>query len=728
MKKIFPYLLMASVALPAISANISDDKDLAPYVFPQNSPARVSRPAYLADGLSYLSLSADGKKVVKYETATGKEIETVMDVTHTRETTIPSIESFVMSPDGSKLLVGRERKPIYRRSSMAKYYVYNIRTRQLHPLSVNFEYQREPLFSPDGRMVAFVGSDNDIHLHKIDYNTEVDVTTDGMTDKIINGVPDWVYEEEFTTSSSMAWAPDNLTLCYIKYNETDVPAYSFPLYEGTCDPMEQYALYPGSFTYKYPVAGQPNSKVSVHSYDVDNRKTKNLDIPATNFEYIPRISYGGSPDRLIIATLNRAQTRMELFSMNPKSNVAKSILVEEESAWLEPSTYENLTFNTDNFVVLSSRTGFTHAYQYNYAGTMTRAITKGDFDVLAYYGADAKGNHYVQSTATGPVNRVVSRIDPKGIMTHMTPEKGNASVWFTPAKNYYTVCYSNALTPPVYTLRNIAGKDIRVLEDNAAVKAKYASAPKREFFTVTTAEGVTINAYMLKPAGFSASGSYPVIMTQYSGPGSQQVLDSWAIDWEQYAAIQGYIVICADGRGTGGRGRAWETIVYKNLGHYETIDQQAVAKWAAGQPYVKSGSIGICGWSYGGYETLMCVSTPSTPFAAAVAIAPVTDWRYYDTIYAERYMLTPQENEDGYRASAPLNSVGNLSVPLLMMHGTADDNVHFMNTVQYTSALQSAGKWCDMFIYPNMNHSIYGCGARLSVYSRMLAYFKSNLR
>lgn len=511
----------------------------------------------------------------------------------------------MLSPDGSKLLVSRERKPIYRRSSMAKHYVYNIRTRQLHPLSVNFEYQREPLFSPDGRMVAFVGSDNDIHLHKIDYNTEVDVTTDGKVDKVINGVPDWVYEEEFTTSVSMAWAPDNLTLCYIKYNETEVPAYSFTLYEGTCDPMEQYALYPGSFTYKYPVAGEPNSKVSVHSYDVDNRKTKNLDIPASGIEYIPRICYGGSPDRLIIATLNRAQTRMELFSMNPKSNVAKSILVEEESAWLEPATYEDLTFNDDNFVVLSSRTGFTHAYQYNYSGTMTRAITKGDFDVLAYYGADAKGNHYVQSTATGPVNRVVSRIDIKGIMKHITPEKGSASAWFTPAKNYYTVNYSNAQTPPVYTLRTIADKDVRVLEDNATVKSKYASAPKREFFTVTTPDGITINAYMLKPAGFSPSGSYPVIMTQYSGPGSQQVLDSWAIDWEQYAAMQGYIVICADGRGTGGRGRAWETIVYKNLGYYETLDQQAVAKWAANQPYVKANSIGICGWSYGGYETLL---------------------------------------------------------------------------------------------------------------------------
>ena len=727
MKKVIAYVAMAAAALQISAADISNDKDLADYVYPLNAPARLGRPAYTADGLHYLALSADGQKVIKYETASGKEVETVMDVTHTRETTIPSIQSFVLSPDGTKLLVSRDRKAIYRRSSMSRNYVYNIRTRQLHPLSVNFEYQREPLFSPDGRMVAFVGPDNNIHLHKIDYNTEVDVTTDGKTDHVINGVPDWVYEEEFTTSVSMAWAPDNMTLCYIKYNESEVPAYSFPLYEGTCDPMEQYALYPGSFTYKYPVAGEPNSKVSVHSYDVDNRKTKNLTIPTGNFEYIPRIAYGGSPDRLIITTLNRAQTRMELFSMNPRSNVAKSILVEEEKAWLEPAVYENLTLNADNFVVLSSRTGYTHAYQYTYSGAMTRAITAGDFDVLEYYGTDARGNHYIQSTATGPINRVVSRIDVKGVMKHITPEKGCASAWFTPAKNYYTVNYSNAQTPPVYTLRTIADKDVRVLEDNAAVKAKYASAPKCEFFTVDTPDG-SINAFMLKPADFSSSKTYPVIMTQYSGPGSQKVLDSWSIDWEQYAAMKGYIVICADGRGTGGRGRAWETVVYRNLGHYETIDQQAVARWAASQPYIDGKRIGICGWSYGGYETLMCVSTPSTPFAAAVAIAPVTDWRYYDTIYAERYMLTPQENEDGYRVSAPVNLTSNLSVPLLMMHGTADDNVHFMNTVQYTSALQASGKWCDMFIYPNMNHSIHGCGARLSVYSRMLAYFAANLR
>lgn len=727
MKKLITYFVLASAMIPASAATISNNPQLAPYVSPQNGVARVVKPAYLPDGLSYLALSDDAKRVVKYDTRTGKEIETVMDVTHTRDVTIPSMESFTLSPDGTKILVKRETKAIYRRSSMSKFYIYEIRTRQMRPLSEKFEYQREPLFSPDGRMVAFVGNDNNIHLHKYDYGTEVDVTTDGQTDHIINGVPDWVYEEEFTTSSSMAWAPDNMTLCYLKYNETDVPAFSFPLYEGTCEPMKQYALYPGSFTYKYPVAGEPNSKVTVHSYDIDNRKTKNLDIPA-RYEYIPRIAFGGDPDRLIIETLNREQTRLELFSMNPRSNVAKSILVEEESAWLEPVTYEDITFNADNFVILSARTGYTHAYQYNYSGTMTRALTKGDFDVLAYYGKDARGNHYVQSTASGAINRVVSRIDPKGVMTNITPDKGCASVWFTPAMNFYVSNYSNAQTPPVYTLRTIADKDVRVLEDNADVARKYASAPKREFITVTTNEGNTINAYMLKPADFSSSKRYPVIMTQYSGPGSQQVLDTWAIDWPQYAAMDGYIVICADGRGTGGRGRAWETVVYKNLGYYETIDQQAVARWAASQPYVNGDKIGICGWSYGGYESLMCVSTPSTPFAAAVAIAPVTDWRYYDTIYAERYMLTPQANEDGYQTSAPLSAVGNLSVPLLIMHGTADDNVHFMNTVQYTSALQGAGKWCDMFIYPNKNHSIYGCDARLSVYSRMLAYFNAYLR
>ncbi|MCM1137484.1 MAG: DPP IV N-terminal domain-containing protein [Duncaniella sp.] len=730
MKSALSFLLIALMTtfnLSAISSSNRNMKGLKPYLSPETRVKTVAQPDYLPDGLSYLAVSDDGKRIVKCDTKNGNEIETVMDLTHTRETTLDRMQSYKLSPDGSKILICTERVPIYRRSFKAKYYVYEIRTRILRPLSETHAYQRAPIFSPDGRMVAFVGEDNNIYLKKIDFNTEVPVTTDGKIDHVINGVPDWVYEEEFSSSSSMAWAPDNMTLSYLKYNETNVPAYSFPLYEGTCDPLTQYALYPGAFTYKYPVAGEPNSVVSIHSYDVDTRKTKDITLPDDRIEYIPRIHYGGAPERLIAVTLNRDQTRLEIFSVNPRSNVSKSLMVEEDKAWIEPCTYEDMKINKDNFVILSARSGYIHAYQYSYSGTMTKQITSGDFDVTAYYGVDANGNHYYQSTACGPINRVISRIDVKGVEKHITPTTGTASAWFTPAMNYYTVNYNNSTTPPTYTLYTIADKQVRVLADNSEVAQKYASTPKKEFLTITTADGVSLNAYMIKPADFNSSKKYPLIMHQYSGPGSQQVLDTWQIDWMQYAVTQGYIVLVVDPRGTGGRGREWETIVYKNLGHYETIDQQGAARYMASLPYIDGNRIGICGWSYGGYETIMSVSTPNCPFAAGVAIAPVTDWRYYDTIYAERYMLTPKQNEDGYEDSAPLNHVENMNVPLLIMHGTADDNVHLMNTIQYVSRLQAAGRFCDMFLFPNMNHSIYNCNARMTVYTRLIDYFNKNL-
>lgn len=726
MKSILSIIALTTTLLVSASNN-ADIKGLAPYVYPMNKVNHVAKPDYLPDGMNYLALSDDGRRVVKYDTRTGAEVETVMDIDNTRENKIDHIEGYAISPDGSKILVHTGSTPIYRHSFKAKYYVYEIRTRMMRPLSVNHEYQRAPLFSPDGRMVAFVAEDNNIYLKKIDFDTETAVTTDGKVDQIINGVPDWVYEEEFTSACSMAWAPDNMTLSYLKYNESAVPAYSFPLYEGTCDPMTQYSLYPGAFTYKYPVAGEPNSVVTIHSFDIDNRKTKNITLPDDKIEYIPRIHYGSSPDRLIAVTLNRAQTRMEIFSVNPRSNVSKSLMVEEDNAWIEPCTYEDIKLNPDNFVILSARSGYIHAYQYSYAGSMTRQITSGDYDVTAYYGSDAKGNHYYQSTASGPINRMISRIDAKGVVKNLSPEHGTASAWFTPAMNYYTVNYNNSTQPPKYTLYTIADKEVRVLEENKEASSRYASAPKKEFMTITTTDGVVMNAYMIKPTDFSATKKYPVIMYQYSGPGSQQVLDKWEIDWMNYAAMKGYIILCVDPRGTGGRGRAWETVVYKNLGHYETIDQQGAARYAASLPYVDGSRIGITGWSYGGYETLMAISTPTSPFAAAVAVAPVTDWRYYDTVYAERYMLTPKENEDGYEESAPINHVGNMNIPLLIMHGTADDNVHLMNTMQYVSRLQADGRWCDMFLYPNMNHSIYYCNARLSVYSRLIDYFDKNL-
>ncbi len=710
------------------AAGVADYTDIDRYLGNERYAQSPKAFTYMADGNFYLQLTPDGTKVVKYDTRTAKEVETLIDLTHTRETTLQHIEGFTMSADGTKMLVWRNAQSIYRRSFSAEYFFYDTRTRILKPLSTEHARQQAPLFSPNGRMVAFV-ADNNIYIKKLDFGTETAVTTDGVKNCIINGVPDWTYEEEFTTSSSMAWAPDDATLCYIKYNETDVPMFTFPIYEGSCRPDPAYALYPGQFTYKYPVAGQKNSVVSVHSFDVDNRKTKTIELPDSRIEYIPRIAYAYSPDRLVVTTLNRAQTRMELYSVNPKSTVAKSLLVEEYSAWLTPATYEDIRFFPESFVITSSRTGYDHLYQYSYAGVLERQITSGDFDVTAYYGYDAKRDvHYYQSTATGAINRVVSRIDRKGKVTQLTPSEGTASATFSPDKAFYTIRYSNTTTPPVYTLYAASSdKQIKVLEDNAALKARYADIPGREFFTMQS-DGVTLNGYILRAPGFDASKRHPVVMFQYSGPGSQQVLNDWSIGWMNWYAARGYVIVCVDGRGTGGRGRAFMDVVYKNLGHYESIDQIAAARYAAQLPYVDPSRIGLHGWSYGGYETLMAASQPDAPYAAAVAVAPVTDWRYYDTVYAERYMLTPQENEDGYRQSAPLNRVKDVKCPLLIMHGTADDNVHFSNTVEYVGRAEGAGRWCDMLLFPNMDHSINGCGAQKVVFARMLDYFDRNMR
>ena len=742
MKTVFVALSLLSAALTVSAAApiqnrsqkaVSVMADMAPYVYPRNAAPVPERPQYAPDG-TYLRLSDDGRTITRHNASTGEQTEAVLDIATTRENKLQSpIELFEISPDGGKILVATGCESIYRRSFKASWWVYEIRTRLLRPLSDTQRLQRAPLFSPDGRIVAFVGEDNNIYLRKTDYNTEVAVTKDGRIDSVINGVPDWVYEEEFATDCYMAWAPDSRTLCFLKYNESKVPAYSFQLYEGTCNPIDRYALYPGLFTYKYPVAGEPNSIVTLHSYDVDNRKIFDVPLNVNGMEYIPRIAFGGdSPDRLMVVTLDRDQRSMELLSVNPRSGVGRSVLSEQSEAWLPTDTYEQLSFGKDGFTVLSARTGWQHAYRYSYTGQLLGALTSGDFDVTEYYGSDLKGNHYVQTTSTGPINRAVCRIDPKGVMKVISPESGWSSAWFNPSFTAYCLTHSTSATPPVSTLYSApSDKRIRVLDDGKELAARYASAPQREFITVPAADGEPMNAYVIKPAGFNSSQRYPVILTQYSGPGSQEVADRWRTDWTQYAATQGYMILCVDPHGTASKGRAWETSVYKDLGRLETLDLRAAARWAAAQPYVDGNRIGITGWSYGGYSTLMAVCAPDAtdcPFAAAVAIAPVTDWRFYDTIYAERYMLTPAQNPDGYRTSAPLTYAADLNVPLLIIHGTADDNVHLANTMQFVSVMQSGGKLCDMMLYPNMNHSIYGCDARLSVYSKMLSYFDSVLK
>lgn len=699
--------------------------DLAPYVFPSNISKAPRAFAYMPDGLTYLSLSSDGKQIYQYNTENGKVVDTVINVNKTRENTISMISGFQISPDGSKLLVYNNITPIYRRSFEANYYVFEIKRNILRPLSVKHKRQRAPLFSPDSRMVAFV-AENNIYIKKIDYDSEVAVTNDGKQNAIINGVPDWTYEEEFMVESSMTWAPDNLTLCYIKYNEKEVNSYSFPLYGGACEPNEEYALYPGEYTYKYPKTGTKNSSVSVHSYDVENRKIKEIPLNYEKIEYIPRIVYANNNESLIILTLNRAQNRLEFIMANPKSTITKSVYVDESKAWIDEICYNNVKFYKDCFIVSSARSGYNHLYKYSYNGVMQEQITSGNFDVLSYYGYDAKGNHYYQSTKSGAINRVITRKDVKGKEINLTQQQGCASAVFSPAMNYYMINYSNVNTAPVYTLYNIQHKELRILENNATIGEKFSLLPKREFFEITS-DGVLLNGYMIKPLDFNPMKRYPVIMTQYNGPSSQSVLNKWTIDWENYFAMMGYIVVCVDGRGTGGRGQEFQNIVYKRLGYYETIDQITAAKYVSSLSFVDKNRMGIYGWSYGGYETLMAISHEDAPYKAAVAIAPVTDWRFYDTAYTERFMSTPQENEDGYAESSTLNKVKNINCSLLIMSGTADDNVHISNTMEYVSQLIANGKYCDMFLFPNMNHSIYHCNSRAVVYAKMLDYFNKNL-
>lgn len=702
--------------------------DITPYVFPNNKPDTPPNFVYAPDGNGYMVMSDNGTTIDRYDIATGKKIETVFDVATCRETKIKDIEGFTFSDNGRYILIHRNSEKIYRRSFMAEYYVYEVRTRMLLPLSDTFRKQRAPIISPDGRMIAFVAPDNNIYIKKLDYNSQVAVTKDGEINKVINGVPDWVYEEEFATDCSMTWSPDNLILCFLRYDESDVNSYTLPIYQGTCDPMNQYALYPGTYSYKYPVAGTANSVVSLHSYDVETRKTKKIELPDSRIEYIPRIEFGNSPDRLMVSTLNRDQNRFDIYCTNPRSTVSKSVYVDESKGWIDEQCYAGIKYYDNFFIVMSGRNGYNHLYQYSYSGALAKTLTKGDFDVTDCYGYDTAGNFYYQAAAPSPLDRVIYKVDAKkGTVSTIKNADGTNTAEFSTDLSAALIMHSDINTPPCYTLVTLDGKVSRVIEDNSSYVARFNSIPKKEFFTMTS-EGHTLNGYVIKPSGFAQGKKYPVIMSQYSGPGSQSVLNKWSVDWEQYFAMKGYVVMCVDGRGTGGRGREFEQCVYRNLGHFETIDQINAARYAATLSYVDPSKIGIYGWSYGGYEALMSASAEGAPYSAAVAVAPVTDWKFYDTIYAERYMLTPQQNENGYEISAPINRTANLVCPLLIMYGTSDDNVHPANSLQYVSVLQSKGGYCDMLVFPNMNHSIYGCNARAVVYAKMLDYFNIHLK
>ncbi len=694
-----------------------------------NKPLAVKNVESTNDGEAYYRLSDDGSRIDKINYKTGAVDETVFDASTARNCPVKKWHGFSISPDETKILLYTNSVSIYRHSFKADYYVFEIKRNNMKPLSVNGS-QQAAKFSPDGRMVAFV-RDNNVYVSKLDYGTEIPVTTDGKTNTVINGTPDWVYQEEFGTTSSLAWSPDNTVLSFIRWDESAVPLYNIQFYEGACNPREECALYPCTFSYKYPVAGMPVSKVSVISYDVDNRVLKTMDIPMTGDDYIPHIAFSTLADRLMVMKLNRTQNKLELFAVNPRSKVSRLIYTDESKTWINIGDITRMTRYYENFFVIpSEKTGYNHLYEYSYNGSMMRAVTSGNWEVTDYYGYDpALKLHYFQSTQESPLDRTVSKSDTRGSVTRVSVERGTNKAVFNSTYTYFINNFNDASTPDRYIIYNNKGKMVRQLQMNETYAAKYTASdvPRKEFFTVNI-NGNTCNAYMIKPVNFNPSHKYPVIMSQYSGPGSQQVLNAWKIDWEQYAASKGYIVVCVDGRGTGGRGKEWQDIVYMQLGKYETADQISAAAYVASLGYVNPSAIGIFGWSYGGYETLMAMSRPDSRYAAGVAVAPVTDWRYYDAIYTERFMRTPKENEAGYDAASPINAIDMLKGRLLIMSGTADDNVHMQNTLQYTAGLTAANKICDMMLYTNMNHSINACEVRYPLFMKIMDFFDQHLK
>lgn len=691
----------------------------------------------MLDGEHYTQISSDRKRIVKYSFKTGEEVETIFDVTTARDCSLTSFDDYIMSPDERLILIQTETNPIYRRSFTAVYYIYNVRNNKLEPLSNNGP-QQVPLFSPDGNQIAFVRNNN-IYLVKLLFNnSESQVTKDGEYNKVLNGIPDWVYEEEFGFNRAFDFSADSKMLAYIRFDESAVKMFSFPWYKGMAPEKMQYETYPGSYDYKYPKSGMQNSLVSVHTFDIKSKVTRTMDLQLDKEDYIPRIRFTSDPEKLAIMVLNRHQNRFDLYFANPRSTLCKVAIRDEAPQYIKEQAYANIEFFDKNIVMMSERDGYNHLYLYTIGGNLVKQITKGDFEVKDFLGWDQNANvFYYTSNEESPLRTAVYKIDAKGKKTKLSTHVGTNSAIFSHSMKYYINTYSSISTPTRITINNNQGKELKTLMDNAALKEKVArlNMPIKEFFTFTTSDGVKLNGWMMKPANFNPNKKYPVIMHQYSGPGSQQVIDRWNIGsfsdggmFEAYMCDKGFVMVCVDGRGTGGRGAAFEKCTYMFLGVKEAKDQVETAKYLGTLPFVDKNKIGIWGWSFGGYTTLMSMSEGTPVFRAGVAIAAPSDWKFYDTVYTERFMRTPKENGDGYVASSAILRADKLHGSLLLIHGTADDNVHFQNCAEYSEALVQANKQFDMQIYTNRNHGIAGGNTRNHLMNRVANFFMEEMK
>ncbi|THD68844.1 S9 family peptidase [Robertkochia marina] len=674
------------------------------------------------NGKQYTVLNYDrstrSTAVDKYDYATLEKIETIVSSADLEG--IQNFRSYQFSDDEQKLMLATEVESVFRRSTLGKYFVYDLQTKSLSLISEN--RIQEPAFSPDGSKVAYV-FENNIYIKDLQSGQTMQVTTDGKKNEIINGVTDWVYEEEFSFVRAFDWNADGSEIAFIRFDETEVPEFSMDVFGQS--------LYPDQQVFKYPKAGEKNSEVSLHVYDLAAQTTN--DVALEDAYYIPRIKWTPDADVLSIQVMNRHQNDLKLYFYHSDKKELDLVLHETDDAYVDIT--DNLTFLADNsFIWTSERDGYNHIYYYDKKGKLKNQVTEGMWEVTNYYGYDADSKKiYYQSVENGSVNRDIYsiRLNGKG-KKRLSSEAGTHNATFSTDFTYYINSFSSASTPYRYTLNDAeTGKVIKEIVNNNQLNEVLAGyeMSEKEFSTISV-NGNELNMWMIKPADFDAGKEYPLFMFQYSGPGSQSVANRWNSSndyWYQMLAQKGYIIVCVDGRGTGFKGADFKKVTYKELGKYEVEDQIAAAKKLGELSYIDQERIGIWGWSYGGFMSSNAILKGNDVFSMAIAVAPVTSWRFYDTVYTERYMRTPQENPSGYDDNSPINFVNNLKGDYLLVHGTADDNVHVQNTMRMVEALVQANKQFDWAIYPDKNHGIYGGNTRLQLYTKMTNFIDEHL-
>lgn len=674
----------------------------------------------------YTVLNADrasrSMQVDLYDFATLQKVSTLID-TKSFPALADGIDSYAFSSDEKLLLIANNSNKIFRHSFTADYFLYDLSTKQLTKL---FDFQvQEPTFSPDGKKIAFA-KENNLYVYDLASKTTTQITTDGKKNAIINGITDWVYEEEFAFVRAFDWSADSKKIGYIRFDETAVPEFTMNIFHKD--------LYPKNETFKYPKAGEKNATVSLHLYDITSKSNKEAKLGNYNDFYIARLKWTNDANFLSVQVLNRHQNNLDLIFVDGNSSTAKVVLNEKDKAYVDVT--DNLTFLKDNsFIWTSEKDGFNHIYVYDKNGKLKNQVTKGNWEITNYYGFDEKTNTvFYQSTENGSINRDVYSISLSGKnKKRLSTQIGTNAATFSPNFQFFINSFSSATQPTIYTLNGANdGKQIKSIVNNDALAAKLQAynLPSKEFLVIKTEKGNELNAWILKPKDFDPNKKYPVFMYQYSGPGSQQVSNDWNSPddyWFSMLTQQGYIVACVDGRGTGFKGADFKKVTQKELGKYEVEDQIDAAKVIGNYPYVDKTRIGIFGWSYGGFMSSNCILKGNDVFKMAIAVAPVTNWRFYDSVYTERYMQTPQENPTGYDENSPINHVDKLKGKYLLIHGSADDNVHVQNSMQMMEALIQANKQFDSQIYPDKNHGIYGGKTRIQLYNKMTNFIKENL-